>query len=210
MYRILAAITVLALLAPVASAGVWVFNVASFVDDPCPAEVQITVNDEVNAGFVTIFVDVTSTPVIGDLRGVFLHMGGRPAGMTLADITGADITQKQFDTINLGGGNNLNPSPLPPPGLFDIGTEIGTSGMSTDDIQHTEIRVAQVDGIAGEDFIGFGVRMASVGDPAEGRTASCKLFAGEVPEPNPVPEPGTLILVGFGLAGAALRKRRQG
>lgn len=206
-HRALAVLTVLTFLVPSAFAGIWSFNVESFVDDPCPLDVQVTVNDEVNTGFVTIYVDVTSSPIIGDIRGVWLHLGGRPDGMTLDDITGDDVTAKAFDTINMGGGNNLNPSPLPPPGLFDIGTEIGTSGKSTDDIQHTVIKVARVGGIAGDDFIGFGVRVTSVGDPAQGREGSCKLFAGEVPDP--APEPGTLFLLGAGLAGAVLRRRRR-
>ena len=65
--------------------------------------------------------------------GIFLNfLGGRPQEVTEESVSGPAVESVELDTKDLGGGNNLNPSPSErPKGLFELGVAIAGSGVAT-------------------------------------------------------------------------------
>ncbi len=190
-------------IAPAAQATVSIHNLVPFTG--ASGSVQVTVNDALNAGFVTIMVDVIPNPNIGDLQGVFFNVMNNP-GIAAGHVVGTDINAFATNTNNMGGGNNINPS-----GPRDIGLTIGTPGIGADDIQSTSFTVDDFAGsLTTSDFKDFAVRMTSVGVPGGPRTGSSKLGDGDCVDCTPpVPEPATLTLIGLGALGMGIARRRR-
>jgi hypothetical protein len=195
---LLTALTLLASAAP-ARALVVNFELSAFTGDPAFA--QVSVDDAALAGKIKITVDVIPSPQIGDIRGVFFDLDAVPAGLALGDILGSDVTDRAFNTANLGGGVNLNPHDP-----FHVGVEIGTAGIGFDDFQSTMFTVADKGVLDANSFMGFGVRLTSVGVAGSSRGGSSKLLGDPTP---PVPEPATVVLLAGGLIAAGLRRRRR-
>jgi len=125
-------------------------------------EFSLTVND--------------SDGTIGDLRGMFFDVGDDSLLDGLS-VSGEDVSDSAFDAgdvSNLGGGCNMKGEADP----FDAGIEIGSQGMSRDDIQSTTFTLAHdsmdlsLDMILGQ---AFGIRLTSVGTEDDGREGSLKL-----------------------------------
>lgn len=182
--------------ASTAHAASTAFTLTPFTGDP--VELTITLDDAVVPGSIELTATVTSG--IGDLRGIFFDLvdDGLLAGLT---VMGDDVTGFMTGSvINLGGGNNLNGGGTPCP--CDVGVDIGTPGIGSDDIQSTVL-------VIGHDTMSLdlsdfaeqlaGARLTSVG---AGRNGSSKLS-------GVVPEPGTASLLALGLGGLAIRSRSQ-
>lgn len=142
---------------------------------------------------VTLTVD-TSTGILGDIRGWFFN-----TLTAVDDALGADVTDFQADTSNLGNGANINPF-----GPFDYGVEIGGPGIGGgDDIQSTSFTLSGA-GLSEDSFFvtGQALRVTSVG-PDGLREDSLKLIGAEVPLPA-----SALLLLG-GIGGLAVMRRRK-
>ena len=90
-------------------------------------------------------------------------------------VTGADVTDYAFKNdgvSNLGNGANINGDIVNQLGRFDGGVELGTAGMSTDDIQTTSFILDHdtidltLDLLELQDF---GIRITSVGEDGSTR-----------------------------------------
>lgn len=95
-----------------------------------------------------------------DLRGLFFDLAGVTGSVTAI---GGDITDQAADTINLGGGVNMNGDGRDE---YDVGVEFGTSGAGEDLITSTTFTLAADDGSAltldAIANVEFGVRLTSI------------------------------------------------
>ena len=140
--------------------------------------------------------------VRGDIRGVFMNIDD-DALLAALSVRGPDVTDWDFSgsVIDLGHGANLNSSASPCP--CDLGVEIGTPGLGSDDVQSTTFTLSHAHRALtlanfADQFIG--VRVTSVG-PEGAREGSSKTVA-------VVPEPSTGWLMLAGLAGLAILGRK--
>ncbi len=141
-----------------------------------------TITEDGLGGLVfTIEVD-ESTGQTADLRGLFFDLNNDdPEFLSTLSVSGADITDQAFEqdsVVNLGNGDNVNGSVVNETGLFDAGVEIGTQGISKDDIQCTTFTLSSslcdltLDMIANVDTA---LRCTSSGDVDGSRNGSLKL-----------------------------------
>ncbi|SMY07957.1 hypothetical protein [Flavimaricola marinus] len=155
--------------------------------------VEVTIT-EVDGGNLQFDVTVLDGTYTGDLQGLFFDL----ADDSLADglsVVGTDATDSQFeanDVTNLGQGVNINGEVLNEYGEFDAGVQIGTQGISKDDIQTTTFVIShdtEALTLADVALQDFAVRLTSVGEVDGARNDSLKLggTAPDVEEP-PAPE----------------------
>lgn len=172
--------------APVEDGDSMVFDIAG---DPKPTVIVKEMSDGSLEFTVALDADGGNT---GDLRGLFFDVADENliAGLS---VNGEHVTDEAFaaDAVSdLGNGTNMNGGGR---GSFDVGVEIGTQGMSRDDIQTTTFTLSHdtetlsLDMIAGQTF---GVRITSVGPGGEGGREESLKLVGTASEavPNTVPE----------------------
>jgi PEP-CTERM motif len=144
-------------------------------------------------------VTLTVNQGLADLRGFFINV--KDASLfSGVSVLGDDVTDFETgEVINLKYGNNLNGGGTPCP--CDLGVTIGTPGIGKDDFSTTKFVIDAKENLTLEDFAGelIGVRVTSVGVEND-RGGSAKLVV-KIPDPLPVPEPSTALLLALGAAG---------
>jgi hypothetical protein len=156
-----------------------------------PAEAKLEVIGE-GTNEITFELELVNT--IADFRGFFFDFSGELSNF---HIEGEHVTKwdNSGDVTKVGGGVSMEGTGA----SFDVGIELGSQGIGKDDIRSTAFTVYNDSDLTLGDF--FGVRLTSVG---ENRQESRKLLGGPTnpSDPSvttPVPEPGTMLLVGAGL-----------
>ena len=158
-----------------------------------------------NADLIGFYFNINDEP--GDYMGdVFPH---NPFGTSNAvlRVTGAfgnvvfdEISVCGYNLTNCGGGNNLNGLPF---ASWDVGFDIDKSPGSSNRLAAFSIPTL---GFTLDDFTSFGVRSQSTGDNQEG---SDKAYALVDMPPVEVPEPTSMALMGLGLVGLGLTRRKR-
>lgn len=185
------------------------FDISPFTGTPSGA--KITLDDTAaGAGKIQVKIDVIESINIADLRGVFFNIADDSLLSGLS-ISGSNITQVVIEagSVNdLKGGNNLKGGGTP--NLFDVGLEIGTPGIGSDDIRSTVFTLSHNSTALSLDQFtnqSFGVRMTSVGADRQGssKLTGVSPYMEYIPEePQPpekpveVPEPSTTMVLLIG------------
>ncbi len=198
MRRALGAAVLLGLAAP-AKAATLSFTIDEFSGDA--ADVRITLDDGAADGTLALTVAVLSG--LADIRGIFFDVADDSVQAGL-QVLGSAVSEVAFGhVIDLGNGANLNGRSSPCP--CDVGVEIGTPGIGSDDYQSVTLglmhETLDLDLSLFSEQV-FGVRLTSVGDECR-RGGSSKL-GGRAPV---VPEPSTAALAGLGLTLLAAGRR---
>ena len=190
------------------------FNVDNNLTGNADAQVKITLDDEIDPGNIKITAEVVSP--MADLRGLFFHVGDESLVDGLS-ADGDDVNNTDFDVndvFSVGAGNNIRGGGDANPGPFDAGIEIGTSGISNDDIASTMLTLSHDTQDLDLSFLlnqPIAVRLMSVGTDAGGRGGSSKIFGTITPDPGPpIPEPTAafLWLAGLGLTQMVPGRKR--
>lgn len=138
--------------------------------------------EEMSDGTLRFTIEVDqSTGTLGDLRGMFFEVADQSLLPTLS-IAGDDITDSMIradGVTNLGGGANVEGQVAREVGAFDLGVEIGRSGLKggADDIQSTQFTISSTAGplsLAMFENVDTALRVTSVGGE-DSRDGSLKL-----------------------------------
>lgn len=166
----------------IAASNVCAFTVflTDFEGRPGTAFAEIT-----GEGTTSITFNLGLINTIADIRGFFFDVDGGVSNLLIfgPDVTGFDASGNVTD---LGGGNNVNGTGL----SFDVGVEIGTSGIGSDDISSTSFVLTNDNPL----MLGqiFAMRLMSAGDDREDSLKMVGLR-------SVVPEPSVLVLLGAGM-----------
>lgn len=168
------------------------------LDDPTATDepaVWITLTENPD-GTLTITAEVQGQPT-GDLRGLFFDITNEALLSKLVLSPAPDITQSDIGNdsiVSTGNSSNNMSGRTLEGGGFDVGIEIGSQGIGTDDIQTFSVTLSTSDNtpLTLADFASaeFGVRIMSVGTEGD-REGSNKLI-GNVPHvllSSPPPPP---------------------
>ena len=161
------------------------------IDDPSSDLAAILRITELDDGTLLFNIDLSDGATIGDLRAIFfdiadpLLLASLSAGVGVGDVT--DEQYDNDDVSNLGQGANINGAIVQELGEFDGGVELGTAGISQDDIRSTSFVLASsttdltLDMFEGQDF---GLRINSVGTEGGNRNGSLKISGTAAVAPN--------------------------
>lgn len=205
--RLCALVPLAALLLTAGSAAATVIEATASRFTGDRLSVSLTVDDAAVPGDLEITLTVAGPgSTLADLRGFFVHVADESLLSGLS-VIGPDVTSSSFlaNAVSaVGPGNNLNGGGSPCP--CDIGVELGTPGIARDDLQTVTFTLSHATASLDVSFLAsqeFGIRATSVGEE------DCRDGSSKLSGILPVPEPGTALLTGLGLAGLAAAGKRS-
>ena len=225
---ILAVIAAFGLLTPATSSAAMVSFGLVESTGSTGIDVDLTIRDgadSAQAGYLEAFLQVdTSTGVTGDLLGLFVSLINTPAGFDVTNYTnetdfmntggssyviGSAVTDVGAGT-RAGPGNNLNGVNLMGT-TFELNFTFNGPGSSTGLLTSTSVFLRDLTVPMVE---AAGVRVQTVGAVPNGGGGSAKLFGFPTttpppPDPEAVPEPATMTLLGGALLGLAMLRRKK-
>ena len=171
-------------------------------------DTEVTLNiTSTSASKVEVTAKVSSG--IADIQGLFFNFTELFAAKDLK-VSGDDITKityKNDAVTDLGKGVTMQGTGT----NFDLGLQIGTAGIGKDDIGSTSFTIESLSGKAIEFTDIFGARLTSVGANRQDSRKLIGTYKPTVPPvvpPTAIPEPSTLLLIGSGIVGVAMLRKK--
>lgn len=174
------------------------------LEDTDTDQVTVTVDiaEPINVGLtqgdiLSIFFDVDNFALLSGLQAV----NGDPTTLSLE----LAIDENNVDSI----GSPPNPESINPLGPFDLGVALGANGAAEGFIQTLSFDLIGASGFSTATFVeqSIGLRVTSIEGVDTYIEGSSKLIG--TPPPNEVPVPGTVALLGAGLLGFSVVRRRR-
>jgi hypothetical protein len=186
------------------------------------AGMKVTVDQGVGADADKLLFQVDYVPTgantIADLRGIFFDVANESLIAGLSLIGSNVLLCKGNDNLDSCGSNSNNINGTGH--TYDVGVEIGSQGIGGDDFQtisfkldhsSTNLVLNSFFDLTDDPTAPFAGRVMSLGTP-NSREGSAKLLGGlctvNCEPPSQVPEPMSLALLGAGLFGLGLARRR--
>ena len=186
----------------------WQYNSSDHIDW------QISIDDESHSDYFTFNVSIGEVNPSGDILGfAFDSSADFNLNTDLVNFSGYEFSSFGTDSLKCGSGCNFNGAVS---NGFDYIFKVGQQGSGSDYVSQFSFGLEKGGLTLDESlFTRVGIRAQSVGSNCASSSCngSVKDFSENpdtvTPEPTPVPEPGTAMLLGLALLGFAARSQKN-